>query len=104
MVGVRPGGAFCPRGDAGGRVVSDKRKASRAASLPMMVRICVGLCGESLNRTLYMVIGGRHSKALGLPLGRLFAVAACMRGMGILASMLVIVVMTKPCACRGCAS
>jgi hypothetical protein len=98
-VGVGPGGSLCSRGGAGGCVVSAKRKASRAASPPRMVRICIGPCGEGANCTLHLVFGGRRSVVLGLPLGRLVAIAACMRGVGNPASRMVISVMIKPRAC-----
>ena len=42
----------------------------------------VGPCGEGVNCTLHMVSGGSRSEVLGLPLGRLVAVAAWMRGVG----------------------
>jgi hypothetical protein len=62
VVEVVSGGACCPRGDACGRDVSARRKASRAASPPLMVRICVVSCGEGSNCTLHMVSGGRRSE------------------------------------------
>ena len=99
VVVVWPRGSLGPVGGVGGRDVSVRRKASRAASLPQMVRICVGPCGEGANCTLYLVYGGRRSDFLGLPLGRFDAVAASKRGVGIPSSRLVIEVMTKPCAC-----
>ncbi len=42
VVVVWPGGSLGPVGGVGGRDVSVRRKASRAASPPRMVRICVG--------------------------------------------------------------
>jgi len=99
VVVVGPGGSTCPRSGIG-RVVSVSRKASTIATSPRrMVRMWVGSCGEGANCTMHMVSGGRRSEVLGLPLGRLVAVAAWMRGVGTLASRLVIEVMTKPCAC-----
>ena len=47
-----------------------------------MVRILVGPCGEGANCTMHLMSSGRRSEALGLPLGRLVAMAACMRGVG----------------------
>ena len=104
VVGVGPGCSICPGGGVGGRVVPIKRKASKSASPPRMMRICVGPCWEGANCTLLLVCGGRRSEDLGLSLGRLVAVAACMRGVGTPTSRLVIEVMTKPCACCVCAS
>jgi hypothetical protein len=104
VVGVWPRGSLGRVGGVGGRDVSVGRKASRAASPPLMVRICVGPCGEDANCTLHLVSGGRRSEFLGLPLGRFDAVAASTRGVGIPSSRLVIEVMTKPCACWVCAS
>ncbi len=66
VVVVWPGGSFCPVGGVGGRDVSVRRKASRAASPPRMVRMCVGPCGEGANCTLHLVSGGRRSECLGL--------------------------------------
>jgi len=103
VVGMGPGGSICAGGGAGG-CASSKRKASKAASPPLMVRILVGPCGEGANCTLHLVLDGRRSEVLGLPLGRLVAVAACMMGVGTPSSRLVIEVMTKPCACCVCAS
>ena len=103
-LGVGPGGPFRSGGDAGGRVVSVRRKASMAASPPLLVRMCVGPFGDGANCTLHMVSSGGRFEALGLPMGRLVAVATCMRGVGTLASRPVIEVMTKPCACCVCAS
>ena len=99
VVGVWYGGSIGPWVGVGGRVVSVRRKASKAASPPRMVRICVGPCGEGANCTLHLVSGGRRSEFLGLPLGRFVAVAAYMTGVGTPASRLMIEVMTKPCAC-----
>ena len=99
VVVVRPGGSLGPGSGIGGRDVSVRRKASRAASPPRMVRICVGPCGDGANCTLHLVSGGRRSEFLGLPLGRFAAVAASMRGVEIPSSRLVMEVMTKPCAC-----
>ncbi len=92
------------RGDVGRRVVSVRRKASRAASPPLMVRMCVGPYGEAANCTLHIMSGGGRSEALGLPLGRLVTVTTCLRGVGTPASRLDIEVMTKPYACCVCAS
>ena len=64
----------------------------------------VGPFGEGTNCTLHLVSSGRRSEDLGLPLRRLVAVAACMRGVGTHASRLVIEVMTKPWAYCVCAS
>ena len=99
VVVVRPGGSLGPGGGVGGRDVSVRRKASRAASPPRMVRMCIGPCGDGANCTLHLVSGGRRSEFLGLPLGRLAAVAASMRGVGIPSSRMVMEVMTKPSAC-----
>ena len=60
-----PGGSFCLRGDAGGRVLSVRRKAFRAASPPLMVQMCVSPCGEGAHCTLHMVSSGRRSESLG---------------------------------------
>ncbi len=73
---VWSGGSLGPGGGDGGRVVSVRRKVSRAASLPLMVRICVGPCGEGANCTLHLVFGRRRSEFLSRPLGRFDAVAA----------------------------
>jgi len=99
VVGVLPGGSLGPGGGVGGRVVSVRTNPSKAASPPLMVRMCVGPCGEGATCTLYLVSGGRRSEFLGLPLGRFVAVAACTRGVGTPSSRLAIEVMTKPCAC-----
>jgi len=99
VVGVWLGGSLGRVGGVGGLDLSMRRKASRAASPPRMVRICVGPCGDGANCTLHLVSGGRRSEFLGLPLGRFAAVAASMRGVGIPSSRLVMKVMTKPCAC-----
>ena len=99
VVVVWPGGSLGPWGGVGGRDVSVRRKASRAASPPRMVRICVGPCGDGANCTLHLVSSGRCSEFLGLPLGRFVAVTASMRGAGTPSSRLVIEVMMKPCAC-----
>ena len=96
VVGVGLGGSLCPGGCVGGRVVSMRRKASKAASPPQMVRICVGPCGEGANCTLHLVSGGRRSEILGLSLGRFVAVAASMRNVETPASRVVIKVMRKP--------
>ena len=99
VVEVWPGGSLGPGGGVGERVVSARRKASKAASPPRMVRICVGHCGEGANYTLHLVSRGRRSEFLGMPLGRFVTVAACVRGVGTPASRLMIEVMTKPSAC-----
>ncbi len=99
VVVVWSGGSLSPVGGAGGRDVSVRRKVSRASSPPRMVRICVGPCGEGANCTLHLVSSGRRSEFLGRLLGRLDAVAASIRGVGIPFSRLVIEVMTKHCAC-----
>jgi hypothetical protein len=97
--GLGHGGSLCFGGGSGGCVVSARRKMSRAASPPRMARICIGPCGEGANCTLHLVYGGRRSAVLGLPLGCLVAVAACMRGVGTSESRRVISVMIKPCVC-----
>jgi hypothetical protein len=94
-----PGGSRCLGGGVGGRFVSVRRKASKAASPPRMVRICVGPCGEGANCTLHLVSGGRRSEFFGLSLGRFVVVAACKRCVLTPSSRLVLEVMTKPCAC-----
>jgi len=79
--------------------VFNSKKTSRAASPPLMVRMCVGPCGEGANWTLHLVSGGGQSAARGVRLGHFVVVAVSRRGVGILASRLVIDVMTKPCDC-----
>jgi hypothetical protein len=96
VVGVWPGGSLGRGGGVGGRVFSVRRKASKAASPPRMVRICVGPCDEGANCTLYLVSGGMRSEFLGLPL--------VYEGVGTPTSRLMIEVMTKPCACCICVS
>ena len=104
MLGVWAGGSLSPGSGVGGRVVSVRRKASKAAFPPLMVRICIGPCGDGTNCTLHLVFDRRRSEFLGLPLERFVTVAACTRGAGTLASRLVIEVMRKPCACCICDS
>ena len=99
VVGVWHGGSLGPGGGVGGRVVSGRRKAPKVACPPLMVRICIGPCGEGANCTLHLVSSGRRSEFLGLPLGRFVAVAACTRVVRTPATRLVIVVMRKPCLC-----
>jgi hypothetical protein len=82
VVRVWHGGSLGPGGGVGGRVVSVRRNAFKAESLPRMVRICISPCDEGANYTLHLVYGGRCSEFLGLPLGRFAAVAACTRGVG----------------------
>ncbi len=86
-------------GEVSVAVVSANRKASKAASPPLMVRMCVGPCGEGANWTRHMVSGGGRSAVLGLPLGRFVAVAVSKRVVGIISSMLVMDVMAKPWSC-----
>ena len=74
VVGVGPGGSIYPGGGVG-RATSVRRKASKAASLPRMVRVWVVPCGEGANCTLHMASGGRRSEVLGLSLGRMVAMA-----------------------------
>ena len=54
-------GLGCPcriGGDVCVAVVSLNRKASKADSPPLMVRMCVGPCGEGANWTRHLVLGG----------------------------------------------
>jgi hypothetical protein len=98
VLGVWPGGSLVPGGGVGGRVVFVRIKASKAASPPRMVRICIGPCGEGANCILHLIFGGIRSEFSGMSLGRVVVVAACTRGVGTPASRLVIEVMRKPCA------
>jgi hypothetical protein len=87
VVGAMSRGSLGPGSGVGGSVVSVRRKASKAASPPLMVRICVGPCEKGANCTLHLVSRGRRSESLGLPL---VTVAACIGGVGTPASRLVI--------------
>jgi len=75
VMGVWLGGSLGPGGGVGGCVVSVRRKTSKAASPPLMVRICVGPCGEGANCILHLVSGGRRPESLGSAYG-----AFCCRG------------------------
>ena len=98
-VGGGPGCPCCIGGDVNVVAFSINRKASKAASPPLMVRMCVGPCEEVANQTRHMVSGGGRSAGLGMPLGRFVGVAVSRRVVGTLSSRLVMGVMTKPCNC-----
>ena len=98
-VGWGPGCFLCIGGDASVVAFSDNKKAYKAASPSLMMRMCVGPCGEGANWTRRLVSGGGRSAVLGLPLGRFVAVAVSRRVVGTLPSRLVMDVMTKPCNC-----
>ena len=57
-VGMGLGCSCCLGGHISGVSVSISRKASKAASPPLMVRMFVGPCGEGADWTRHMVSGG----------------------------------------------
>ena len=57
VMGVWSRGSIGPGSGVGGRVVSVRRKTSKAALPPLMVRICIGSYGDGANCTLHLVSG-----------------------------------------------
>jgi len=58
VVGLGPGYFRCPSGVVCGVAVSVRKKASRVASPPLIMRMGVGPWGEGANRTIQIVSGG----------------------------------------------
>ena len=57
-VELKPGWSCCLGGVDCGGADSIARNASKAAAPPLMMRLCVGPCGEGANWTRHMVIRG----------------------------------------------